>query len=98
MGPMGYAVAYRTLHRPDGALAGPSRPVRSRAGELARTILIALLVVLGLVASVDGDWWLGIPLVLVAVAFGATNLPGGAPDTTAPPGCAVGPDRPPRGV
>ncbi len=96
MGPIGYAVAYRTLHRPDGAPEGRSLPVRSLGGVLARLTLVVLLVVLGIVALVDGDWWLGIPLVLVAVAVGAVTLLGGA--GAAHPSRPVGPDRPPHEV
>ncbi len=81
MGPIGYAVAYRTLPRTDGPVPGP--PVRRR-GLLARITLLVLpvlLVVLGVVASVDGDWWLGVPLLLAAVAV-ARSLVLGRP---APP-------------
>lgn len=98
MGPIGYAVAYRTLHRPEGAPAGRSRPVRPLGGVLARLTLVVLLVALGIVALLDGDWWLAIPLVLVAMVVGVVTLLGGPGAGTAPPVRPVGPDRPPREV
>jgi hypothetical protein len=78
MGPIGYAVAYRSLHRPGGPPSeASSRPVRSWVGALARITLLVLLLVLSIVALVDGDWWFGIPLALVAVVVGMTTFVGG---------------------
>ncbi len=96
MGPIGYAVAYRTLPRADGPPQGPSRPVRSRGGDLARLTLLVLMLVLGGVAFVDGDWWLGIPLTLAGLGVGTTSLLRGAVGRAGPPGRPMGTHRPPR--
>ena len=73
MGPIGYAVAYRTLRRdrpgPVDQAIPPQAPGRARV--LASLVLLVLLVVLAAVTCLDGDWvpWVAVAAIAAALGF-----------------------------